>query len=251
MTSKLRPELVAPPRAARGPSSLLVALVAALLATLLIVPAARAADRLDVLADTLRERPLAIDSELSWLLDRGERARLERALRDSALTVRVAVVAQFEDDESGGDGARIAVALQQRLKRPGLYVVVDQHGYIDARAYAVPRRISFGYGIEQPPVSRKSTAGELIGRLERLVEGIEASPPGNTTDDLPLRELRPFGAPFGDGAGASTGDAALGSAIIGGMFGLLAGGIARFAARREAARASAAARRHRRGRRRR
>lgn len=172
------------------------ALLLAAVVLLAAVPAAGAASRLDALADQLGERPLAVDPELSWFLSRAEEARLVRALEQSPVAFHVALLPQFEDDESGGDGARIAVALHQRLRRPGLYLVIDQHGYLQARAYAVPRRITATYDLERPPVRLELGAGEVIGRVERLVTKVAEAPPGTTTDELPLPRLRGYQEPY-------------------------------------------------------
>ena len=71
-------------------------LLAAGLALLVHAPPAAAAGRLDVLAQQLRERPLAVDSELSWFFDRAEEARLVRVLRRSPVDFHVALVPHFE-----------------------------------------------------------------------------------------------------------------------------------------------------------
>ena len=202
------------------------ALLLALSALLAVAPPVAAADRLDALARELREGPLAIDSELSWFLDRAEERRLVRVLRASAVDVHVALVPQFEEDESGGDGDRIAAALHRRLQRPGLYLIVDQHGYFDVRAYDVPRRVSIDYDLQIPPAGRDATPADVIRRVDGVVDEVAAAPPGRTSDELPLSELRPYDRRYGDDR-AATGDAALGAAIVGGMLGLFAGGVAR------------------------
>ena len=221
---------------------------AALLAGGLLAPApASAADRLDVLATQLRDSPVAVDSEMSWFFTRADAARLERTLRGSPLDVYVVVLALLDADESGGDGERVAVGLHRRLKRPGLYLVVDEAGYIDARAYSVPRRISLGYGIRQPPCCTEDPdVEEISGRVVQVVEDIADNPPGDTTDDAQLRPLKPYGYRPPYDPDDSTREASLASAIMGGMLGLIAGGFARRNARRHAAAEAAGNRRRRR-----
>lgn len=227
------------------------ALLLALLAVVVLLaaaPAARAADRLDALAGQLREGPLAVDPELSWFFDGAQEARLARALEQSPVAFHVALLPHFEDDESGGDGLRIAVALHQRLRRAGLYLVIDQNGYLHARAYAVPRRITATYDLERPPVGPELDADEVIGRVERLVAKVAEAPPGTTTDDLPLPRLRGYREPY-ETNDTTTAKAALGSAAVFGILGVLAGGMVRLEARRvrrrEAAQARAQAERER------
>jgi hypothetical protein len=222
----------------------LVLVLAALLAAPL--PAV-AADRLDVLAGELRDGPVAVDSELSWLFTRADAARLARALRRSPLDVHVAVLALSDADESGGDGERAAVVLHRRLKRPGLYLTVDEDGYIDARAYSVPREVFVGYGIERPPCCQDAPdVDEISRRVVRIVGDIADNKPADTTDDTSLRRLEPYGYRRPYDSDASTREASLASAIMGGMLGLIAGGFARRNARRHEARQAAKPRRRRR-----
>jgi hypothetical protein len=231
-----------------SPRRLLAAVL--LLAGGLLAPApAVAADRLDVLARELRDGPVAVDTEMSWFFTRADAARLARTLRTSPLDVHVAVLALLEGDESGGDGERVAVGLHRRLQRPGLYLVVDEAGYIDARAYSVPREVFLGYGITPPPCCTQHPDVDEIGtRVVRVVEDIADNRPGDTTDDATLRPLKPYGYLPPYDADASTRDASLASAIMGAMLGLIAGGVAR---RRERRHAALAAAKHRRRRRRR
>lgn len=53
-----------------------------------------------------------------------------RTLRASPVDFHVALVPTFEADESGGDAHRVVVALHRRLRRPGVYLVIDQYGYL-------------------------------------------------------------------------------------------------------------------------
>ena len=221
-----------------------VVLAAGLLAP---APAAGAADRLDALAVQLRDGPVAVDPEMSWFFTRADDARLERTLRRSPLDVYVAVLALLDADESGGDGERVAVGLHRRLQRPGLYLVVDEAGYIDARAYSVPRQVSLGYGIKPPPCCTEDPdVGEISGRVMQIVGDIADNPPGDTTDAATLRALKPYGSRPRYDPDESTREASLASAIMGGMLGLIAGGFARRNARRQAAAEAAGNRRRRR-----
>jgi hypothetical protein len=226
----------------------LLSALALVFAALLAAPGpAVAADRLDVLADELRDGPVAVDSELSWFFTRADAARLERALRRRPLDVYVAVLALLDADESGGDGERAAVGLHRRLKRPGLYLTVDEDGYIDARAYSVPREVFVGYGIEHPPCCKDAPdVDEISGRVVQIVDEIADNQPADTTDDAELRRLEPYGFRRPYDPDESTREASLASAIICGMLGLIAGGFARRNARRHAAREAAEGRRRRR-----
>jgi hypothetical protein len=223
---------------------LLVAAAIALLAGAAAAPAA-AAGRLDVLAQQLRERPLAIDSELSWYLSSAQRHRLERMLRRSPVDIRVALVPQVEEDESGGDGSRIAVGLHRRLGRPGVYVVVDDNGYFDVGSWAVPREVDIPFDLTLPSRDPRAT---VVDRLQRLVADVAAAPRGETTDDPEpyLPPLEPYENWRLHRYGQSTGEVAMDAAVAGGVLGLFAGGLARLRARRAAARTTRRRRRRRR-----
>ena len=131
-------------------------LAGAVALALVLAPPAAGAGRLDVLAQQLRERPLAVDPELAWFFDAADERRLVRTLRRSPVDVHVALVPQFEDDKSGGDGDRIIASLHRRLRRPGVYVVIDQHGYFDVGSYAVPRRVSFPFDLQGAVDARRA-----------------------------------------------------------------------------------------------
>lgn len=224
------------------------ALLVAALALLVCAAPAAGAGRLDVLAGELRERPLAIDSELAWFFDAAEQRRLVRTLRRSPVDVRVALLPRFEEDESGGDSDRALVSLHRRLRRPGVYVVVDQHGYFTVGSYAVPREISVPFDLRVPSAGEGATPGGVLARLQRLVSDVAAAPPGETTDAPFLPPLEPYANWRLRRYGDTTGEVALDAAIAGGVLGLFAGGLARLRARRVAARTDGAAQRRRRGR---
>jgi hypothetical protein len=233
----------------------LLAAAIALLAVATVAPAASAsaaAGRLDRLVQELRVQPLAIDSELSWYLSSAQRRRLERTLRASPVAIRVALVPQVEDDESGGDGSRIAVWLHRRLGRPGIYVVVDEHGYFDVGSWAVPREVDIPFGLSVPSSGERDTRGAVVRRLQRLVSDAASAPRGETTDDPEpyLRPLEPWENWRLHRYGDSTGDMAFDAAVAGGILGLFAGGLARLRTRRETPRMAAPTRRRRRRRRR-
>jgi len=232
--------------------ALLIAAGIALLAGGHAAPAA-GAGRLDVLAQELREQPLAIDSELSWFFDAAQRRRLVRTLRGSPVDVHVALLPLVQDDESGGDGDRVVVALHRRLRRPGVYLVIDEQGYFDVGSYAVPReQVSVPFDLRVPRDSGRLRPDGVVARVQRLVADVAQAPPGETTDDPEpyLRPLEPYENRRLRRYGESTGDVARDAAVAGGVLGLFAGGMASLWARRGAARATGAGRRQGRRRRR-
>lgn len=200
-----------------------------LLALLAVVPAAGAAERLDALARELRERPLAVDTELSWVLDRADEDRLVRLLAGSEVDFHVALLPQLEADESGGDGGRIAAALQRRLKRPGIYLVIDQHGAFRTLAHEVPRRLGFLHLAR--PRADLDLSRDVVGRVAQLVAEVAAAPAGETSDPRPSGRPRRYEWPHADSQETPRQDATWWSAILGGGVGMLAGRRARRVAR--------------------
>lgn len=207
----------------------LVLLLGTLLALAGAAPAV-AADRLDALAATLRERPLAIDPELGWLLDAREERRTLRALQGSPVPIYAAVLPKLETDESGGDAKRIGAALHRRLGRPGLYVLVDQRGGFDAVAFEVPRSGAYGYELTGYPSRNERGPKFVPPRMERLVDHLVGLPAGTTTSTItprPLEPYEPLGSRSYDGEARSFGSMALGAGFLFGTLGLLGGGAAR------------------------
>lgn len=227
-------------------------LLSAAMALLVLAPPAAGAGRLDVLAEQLRERPLAIDAELAWFFDAVQERRIVRTLRRSPVAFYVALLPQIEDDESGGDGDRIVVSLHRRLRRPGMYVVVDEQGLFDVGSYAVPREARVPFDLRVPPSRDGSKPDAVVRRLQRLVADVAAAPRGETTDDPEpyLRPLEPYENWRLRRRGETTADVALDAAIAGGILGLFAGGLMRMRARHAAARTARTTRRRARRRRR-
>lgn len=206
----------------------LIALLAGVVLGLGAAPAL-AADRFDVLAAMLRERPLAIDPELGWLFDAREERRILRALEGSPVPIFAAAVPQIEEDESGGDPDRIAAELHRRLGRPGLYVLIDARGDLETLAFDVPRSGAQGYNLrgEFPPENERGPAF-TAARVEELVDRVVALPPGTTIEAREPRPLDPYEPTFSrrydDDEPASFGNIAVGAGTVFGVLGLLAGG---------------------------
>jgi hypothetical protein len=116
-------------------------LIAAALAamTMLAAPSAYAADRVDRITAGLRQSPVFVDPDVSYLLDARQRTTLGEQLRTVGVPVYLAVVPLNSADESEGDGEYLGYLLHQRLGRPGIYLVADQRGGIDWMSYQVPR----------------------------------------------------------------------------------------------------------------
>jgi hypothetical protein len=90
-----------------------------------------------------------------------------------------------------------------------------------------------GYGITPPPCcTQDPDVDEISGRVMQVVDDIADNDPADTTDDATLRPLKPYGYRLASDPDASTREASLASAIMGGMLGLIAGGVARRRARR-------------------
>jgi hypothetical protein len=142
-------------------------LLTALTTTLLIATAAatatatantaHAADRVDRITAGLRQSPLFVDPDVSYLLDARERTTLGEQLKTAGVPIYLVVVPLRSEDESAGDGEYLGSLLHQRLGRNGIYLVADQHGGIDEMAYQVPRdtTLDFSLATSDAPLPRK------------------------------------------------------------------------------------------------
>lgn len=176
------------------------AVVIAGLALALLAPAGAAAagpDRLDTLAAQLRTSPLALDEDVAWLVPPKQREALVGDLRASEVPYHVAVLPELDQDESGGDSARILRGLYKRLHRPGIYLEVNERGAFDEASAGVPRDLRFplslalgdGKADEGPDASTT-----VVKRLRRFVALSDRAPAGpakpfDTLDPLELPEI--------------------------------------------------------------
>ena len=185
-----------------------VVLVGALL--LLLAPASAAqAGRLDDAARALGAPGVWVDPELSWLVAPGAARRLEREIRAAGVPLRVAVVPRLEVDESRGDARAIMRAIIRRVNRDGLYVLVDQDGYVEYGA----RRLSLDLAI-----SYSGYDTSIAETLAALVPSVLAARPA-----APVSFEPEAADPVDESSESEQRDSLLGVAFGSTVFGALAG----------------------------
>lgn len=107
--------------------------------TALVATPAHAADRVDRITAGLRQAPVFVDPEVSYLLDARERAAVTRQIRQAGIPIYLIAVPLQSADESGGQADYLGYLVHRRLGRNGVYLVADQHGGLDGISYRVPR----------------------------------------------------------------------------------------------------------------
>lgn len=180
-------------------SRLVLAVVAA---ALLVAAPVRGADappdRIAGLVGGLREAPVAVQPELTWLLPAGPLRRLQARLREAEVPVHVAVLSALDEDESGGDQMRQLRTLHERLGEPGLYLVVDQDGRIEpgfadvARDPVLPFRLLRDGSAGAPGGLDPADVARRIRAISAAVDGSAAAEPQSfdtAYDPEPLPEL--------------------------------------------------------------
>lgn len=153
--------------------------------------------RVDRVAAGLRQAPVYTDPESPNPLDAAGLAGLER--RIAAFTpgpVRIAVVPQLSDDESGGDSEVFVTALHQRLGKDGVYVIADpMTGIIDAFDYGLRLKDGFSYSlptaISYDDPSDTAADHRLGERLDQLMTYFDGVPKADTPAQGPDRPAPP------------------------------------------------------------
>ncbi len=154
---------------------LLPGLLAACLLALVTAVPAHAYDRVDRVTAALRQSPLFVDPDVSYLLNAQDRASLSREIATAGVPIYIAVVPLVSADESGGEGDYLAYLLHQRLGRPGVYIVAGQRNMVDWRSYQVPRDDTLSYEMALGD-------GPLPGRLHDIVGALAKAPSASPSD---------------------------------------------------------------------
>jgi len=179
-----------------------VAVVAPLLAA---APAAAsepvpayAQHRLDRVAAALAEDPLFIDPDMAWALDEAGRTRVREAMRSAAAVlgtpVYVVVIPNKSESESQGRDDVFLHWLHDRLRRDGLYVLVNSYSWFEEEAFGVPRRL---FAIEDDAADRPADAenrfADLADRLSARLRIIRDAPSGPPATPRLYSTPDPFG----------------------------------------------------------
>ncbi|MFB4309908.1 hypothetical protein [Actinomadura sp. GTD37] len=154
--------------------------------------------RLDRVAAALAEDPLFVDPDMSSALDEAGRARVQAAMRSAAgalgTPVYVVVIPNRPESESQGRDDVVLHGLHDRLRRDGLYVLVNSSAWFEEEAFGAPRRL---YSIDDErtdrPADPDNRFADLADRLSARLQIIRDAP--SSTPQTPRLYTTPD--PFG------------------------------------------------------
>jgi hypothetical protein len=155
------------------------AILLVLAALVLAAGPVQAQDRLDRIKAGLAKDPVFLDPDLYGALTPGQIGALESSVRSAASAlgrpVYLTLIPNPMDSESGGDADRLLWNIHQRVGRDGLYLTVDEGGYIDSLVYRVPRLIeAVPWEIEAPGDVHRGFA-DVPARLARYLAQAESA----------------------------------------------------------------------------
>jgi hypothetical protein len=145
-----------------------------LTATLTATPA-EAADRVDRITAALRQSPVFVDPDVSYLLNARDRTKLSRQIATAGVPIYLVAVPLLSQDESAGDGDYLGYLLHRRLGRNGIYLIADQRGDLDWMSYQVPRddELDYDQAVNDKPLPRK---------LHDIIDAFAHAPAGKPSD---------------------------------------------------------------------
>jgi hypothetical protein len=103
-------------------------LIAGLLAATTVISPPPAPDRVGRVTAALRQSPVFVDPDVSYLLDARDRTALGRQIGTAGVPIYLVVAPLLSHDESAGDADYFGYLLHRRLGRNGIYVIADQRG---------------------------------------------------------------------------------------------------------------------------
>lgn len=136
---------------------------------------AHAADRVDRIAAGLRQAPVFVDPEVSYLLDAKERAAVTRQIGRAGIPVYLIAVPLQSADESGGQADYLGYLVHRRFGRNGVYLVADQRGSLDWISYRVPRA-------DRPDDDLMTNERPLPQRLHDVIDALAHAPAAPPSD---------------------------------------------------------------------
>ncbi|MFA1551179.1 hypothetical protein [Actinomadura chokoriensis] len=142
---------------------------------------AYARHRLDRVAAALAKDPLFVDPDMSTALDQAGRARVRAAMESAAsglgTPVYVVVIPNHQESESQGRDDVLLHGLHERLRRDGLYLLVNSAAWFEEEAFGVPRRL---YSIDDERTDRPADGdnrfADLADRLSARLQIIRDAP---------------------------------------------------------------------------
>jgi hypothetical protein len=163
----------------------LVAAIATIAATqTTLATPAHAADRVDRITAALRQSPVFVDPDVSYLLDAHDRTALGRQIKAAGVPIFLVAVPLLSQDESAGDADYLGYLLHRRLGENGIYLIADQRGNLDWMSYQVPRDDTLDY---EQAVNGKP----LPQKLHDVIDALAKSPPGTPSDPATPRAPEP------------------------------------------------------------
>ncbi|MDL4820219.1 hypothetical protein [Actinomadura opuntiae] len=183
-------------RVVRGVLGVAAAAIAMWPATASAAPDPRyAGHRLDRVAAALAKDPLFVDPDVDVALGAADRVRVDTAIRAAAKRVTVPILVVVApnptDSESQGKDEAFLSALHGVTRRDGLYLMVDDGGYMLGQGWNVPRDIDLDLVAQddlpdyEPPDIHRPFSG-LADRLIKRVDSWAAAPAGPPTSSSPL-----------------------------------------------------------------
>ncbi|HEU5030114.1 MAG TPA: hypothetical protein VFV01_34750 [Spirillospora sp.] len=151
--------------------------------------------RLDRVAAALAKDPLYVDPDVDVALGAADRARVDTAIRAAAKRVAVPILVVVapnptESESQGKDDAFLS-ALHGVTHRDGLYLMVDDDGYMLGQGWNVPRDIDLDVVAQddlpdyEPPDIHRPFSG-LADRLIKRVDAWAAAPAAPPTSSPAL-----------------------------------------------------------------
>ncbi|MDN3357082.1 hypothetical protein [Actinomadura sp. DC4] len=151
-----------------------------MLTAILTATPAHAADRVDRITAALRQSPVFVDPDVSYLLDARDRTALSKQIAAAGVPIYLVAVPLLSDDESAGSGDYLAYLLHRRLGRNGIYMIADQRGSLEWDSYQVPRDDELDYAL-------MASDKPLPKKLHDVIDAFAHSPAGKPSNPLTPR----------------------------------------------------------------
>ncbi|MFD0690561.1 hypothetical protein [Actinomadura fibrosa] len=154
------------------------------------------------MAAALARDPLFVDPDLAAALGAADRARIGAAIRATAkrvgAPVHVIVIPNPSASESEGRDDAFLAALHDRTRRDGIYLMSDSSGWLEVRAYEVPREID-PYSPDENrkgdgfPADQEHRFADLADRIVRRLNAYAAAPTAAPSSPRLYSTPAPFG----------------------------------------------------------
>lgn len=193
-----------PYRSARS----LAVILGALLALLLLAPAARAGALVDEAAKALQDDPVYIDPGADQRFSSAVDARVASAVRDASTPIYLAVLPAEAADEVGGDPSDLPKAIYDIVGQRGTYAVLA------GNRFRAGSTVIGGQAGELAQQAVSSSGGDVQTALLDFVDGVEAAAQGDASGDTSggTDESSDLGTAGDGGGGFPWGLAVLGAA---------------------------------------